>query len=207
MSVCTAFAGVFTGAGEGRRDVHRLAERDEDTPAKPLASRETEPDRNDREASRGVRLVAERDPRRPRLDLLPVRLRAGGALGVDGNEPSAVEGRLARGEHLHVALSPASIVRPPVHRNRSERQQGPRDDGIAKEPSGREVLHLPWEQRSHEQRVDQVVRVVDAEQHRTRARDPFGVPDLDALEEEPHPEARHHPHDGIERVHDPRSSR
>ena len=73
--------------GEVRRDVDRLAERDEDTPAEPLAGLEAEPDRHDGEAPRGVRLVTERDPRRARLDPLHVRLRAGGAFGIDGDEP------------------------------------------------------------------------------------------------------------------------
>src|SRR5919106_1220549 len=61
---------LLTVAGEVRRDVNRLAERDEDAPAEPLASRETESDRHDPEASRSVRLIAERDPRSARLDPL-----------------------------------------------------------------------------------------------------------------------------------------
>jgi hypothetical protein len=43
--------------------------------------------------------------------------------------------------------------------------------------------------------------MVDAEEHRTHARYPLGVPDLDALEEEPDPEPRDHPDDGVEGVH------
>jgi hypothetical protein len=50
--------------GEVRRDVDRLAERDENAAAEPLAGLETEPYRHDREAPGGVNLVAERDPRR-----------------------------------------------------------------------------------------------------------------------------------------------
>ena len=72
---------------------------------------------------------------------------------------------------------------------------------VAEERGGSEVVHLPREHRPYEQRVDQVVRMVDAEQHRTHGRYPLRVPDLDALEEKPDPEPRDHPDDDIEGVH------
>src|SRR5216110_2880354 len=79
---------------------------------------------------------------------------------------------------------------------RSEEKPG--DERVAEERGGGEVVHLPREHRPHEQRVDQVVRVVDAEENRTHARYALAVPDLDALEKEPDPEPRDHPHDGVE---------
>jgi hypothetical protein len=47
-----------------------------------------------------------------------------------------------------------------------------RNERVAEERGGREVVYLPLEHRSDEQRIDQVVRMVDAEEHRTRARHP-----------------------------------
>src|SRR5207247_10082241 len=82
---------LLTVAREVRGDVDRLAERDEDAPAEPSTGRETESDRHDREASRSVRLVTERDPGRARLDRLQVRLRRGNPFGVDGDEQASVE--------------------------------------------------------------------------------------------------------------------
>jgi len=39
---------------------------------------------------------------------------------------------------------------------------------VAEERGGGEVVHLPREHRPSAQRVDQVVRMVDAEEHRTK---------------------------------------
>src|SRR4029077_16935099 len=100
--------------GEVRRDVNRVAEGDEGTPAKPRAGLETEPYRHDDEASRGMRLVAESDPRRARLDPLQVPLRVRGAFRVNGDEPPAVECLVTRGEHLRVAVHLVRVVRLPV---------------------------------------------------------------------------------------------
>jgi len=184
--------------GEERRDVDRLAERHEDAPAEPPAGLETEPYRHDREAPRSMRLVAERDPRRARLDPLHARLRAGGAFGIDGDDPPAVERLVTRRERLDVAVHLVGVVRLPVDGNHPQGEEKPGDERVAEERGGGEVVHLPREHRPHEQRVDQVVRVVDAEENRTHARYALAVPDLDALEKEPDPEPRDHPHDGVE---------
>ncbi len=189
--------------GEVRRDGDRLAERDEDTPAEPLARLEAEPDRYDREAPRRVRLVAERDPRGARLDPLHVRHRAGGAFRINGDEPPARQGLVARREHRRVPVQLVRVGRLQVDGNHPQGDEEPRDERIAEERGGGEVVHLPREHRPHEQRVDQVVRMVDAKEHRTHAWHPLRVPDLDALEEEPDPESRDHPDDGVERVHCP----
>ena len=42
--------------------------------------------------------------------------------------------------------------------------------------------------------------MVDAEEHRARRRDAFGVADGHLAEEEPDPEARHEPHEDVEAV-------
>jgi hypothetical protein len=187
--------------GEVRRDGNRLAERDEDAPAEPLARLEAEPDRYDREAPRGVRLVAERDPRGARLDPLHVHVRAGGALGIDGDEPLAFECLVARREHLRVAVQLVRVVRLQVDGNHPQGDEEPRHERIAEERGGGEVVHLPREHRPDEQRVDQVVRMVDAEEYGAHARHPLRMPHLDALEEEPDPEPRDHPDNGVEGVH------
>ena len=105
-----------------------------------------------------MRFVAERDPRRARLDPLYVRLRVGGAFGVDGDEPPAVECLVTRREHLHVAVRLVRVVRLPVDGNHPQGVEEPRDEPVAEERGGGEVVHLPREHRPHEQRVDQVVR-------------------------------------------------
>src|SRR6267378_6999366 len=131
--------------GEVRRDGDRLAERDEDAPAEPRARVEAEPDRYDREAPGGVRLVAERDPRGARLDPLHVRRRAGGALGIDGDEPLAFECLVARREHLRVAVQLVRVVRLQVDGNHPQGDEEPRHERIAEERGGGEVVHLPRE--------------------------------------------------------------
>ena len=166
-----------------------------------LARLEGEPHRHDHEASRRLRLVAERDPCRARLDPLHARLRVGGAFGIDGDEPAAVEGLMARRERLHVPIHRVGIVLFPVDGDHTGCDEEPRDERFTKEGGGREIVHLPREHRPHQQRVDQVVRMVDAEEHGPRQGHSLRVPDLDALEEEPYPESRDGPHERIEAVH------
>src|ERR671919_19722 len=100
---------------------------------------------------------------------------------------------------LRSTLSESSVF--PVDRNHSEGDEEPCDERVAEERGGGEVVHLPREHRPREQRIEQVIRMVDAKQHRTRGRYPLGVANLDALEEEPDPEPRDRPHDGVEGVH------
>src|SRR4029453_5325875 len=157
--------------------------------------------RHDGETPGRVRLIGERDPRRARLDPLHVRLRTGDTFGIDGDEPPAVECLVTRREHFEVAVHPVRVVRLPEDGNHTQRDEEPRGKRVAEERGGGEIVHLPREDNPHEQRVDQVVRMVDAEEHRTDARYPLGVPDLDALEEEPDPESREQPDDGIEGIH------
>jgi hypothetical protein len=61
-------------------------------------------------------------------------------------------------------------------------------------------VDLPPEHCCDDQGIDQVVRVVDAEEHRVNGRDALRVPDVDRLEAEPEPEANDEPHGGIETV-------
>src|SRR5919106_1320437 len=81
---------------------------------------------------------------------------------------------------LRSTLSESSVF--PVDRNHSEGDEEPCDERVAEERGGGEVVHLPRE-------------------HRPRGRYPLGVANLDALEEEPDPEPRDRPHDGVEGVH------
>ena len=60
-----------------------------------------------------------------------------------------------------------------------------------------EEVDLPPERRRNDQGVDQVVRVVEAEEHRA-GRDVLRVADVDALEAEPEPEPDDEPYGGIE---------
>jgi hypothetical protein len=110
-----------------------------------LRGLETKPYRYDREAPRGARLVAERDPRRARLDPLQVCLRAGGTFRIDGDEPPAVECLGAPRERLHVAVYLVRVVRLPVDGNHPQGDEEPRDERVAEERGGGEVVHLPRE--------------------------------------------------------------
>ena len=158
---------LLTVDGRARRDGDRLTEGDEDAPAEPFAGLEAESYWHEREAPGGVRLVAKRDPRRARLDPLHVRLRAGRAFGVDGDEPPPVECLVTRREHLYVPVHLVRSVCPAVDRNHPQRDEASCDERVPEERGGSEVVHLPRENRPQQQRVDQVVRMVDAEEHRT----------------------------------------
>jgi hypothetical protein len=61
-------------------------------------------------------------------------------------------------------------------------------------------VDLAGQHGAHQQRVDQVVRVVDAEEDRPSGGHALGVPDLDGLEEEPQPESCDPPDGGVEAV-------
>jgi hypothetical protein len=145
--------------------------------------------------------IAQRDPRRARLDPLHVRLGPRGAFGINCDEPPAVKRLVTRREQLPVAVSSVRVVRSPVHGNHAQCNEEPRAEAVPEERGGGKVVHLARDDRAHEQRIDQVVRVIDAEQHRTRKRYALQMPDLHALEEEPDPESRDHPHDGVEGIH------
>jgi len=126
--------------GEVRRDVDRLAAGDEDAPAEPLAGLEAEPHRHEREAPRSVRFVAKRDPRGPCLDSLHVRLRVGNALRVDGDEPPVIECLMTRREHFQVTPHLVRVVRLEIHGNHPQGREEPRDERVAEERGGGEVV-------------------------------------------------------------------
>src|SRR5437870_12461014 len=58
-----------------------------------------------------------------------------------------------------------------------------------------------WDGAADQQRVDEVVGVVDAEEHGAVGGDALGVADVHRSEEEPEPEARDRAHGAIEAVH------
>ena len=61
-------------------------------------------------------------------------------------------------------------------------------------------MDLAPEHGPDQQRVDEIVRMIDAEQHGTYAGDTLGMSYVHRLEEEPHPEARDGPDASIEGV-------
>ena len=79
--------------------------------------------------------------------------------------------------------------------------QEARDQWITEHRRRGEEVDLPPERCRHDQGIDQVVWMVDAEEHRAVGRDPLGVPEVDGFEEEPEGETNDEPHGGIESVH------
>jgi len=63
-----------------------------------------------------------------------------------------------------------------------------------------EEVDLPLERCRNDQGIDQVVWMVDAEEHRAVSRDVLRMPYVDGLEAEPEPEPNDEPHGGIETV-------
>ena len=71
---------------------------------------------------------------------------------------------------------------------------------IAEQRGRGQVVDLAGEHGAHQERVDQVVRVVDAEEHGPAARDDVRAADVHPLPEEPHPEAADEPDAPVEPV-------
>jgi hypothetical protein len=147
-----------------------------------------------------ARLVAQRDAGGAALDALDVRLGMRRAFGVHRNEAAALERLEAGGKCFRIRVHLVRVVLLPVHGDRPARTQETGNQWVAEEPRRGEVVDLPLERGPDDQRIDQVVRVVDAEEHRARGRDALGVPDVDGLEAEPEPEPNDEPHGGIEAV-------
>src|SRR6185295_1415252 len=167
----------------------RLAERDPDVAAEGLAGLEGDAHRDEdegRPAPRG--LVVERDARGTGPDPLDAALGMGRALRVDADEPSALEGPEAGGERVRVAIHLAGIVLLAVDGDRPAGGEEAGHQGIAEQGRGRQVVDLPREDAADQQGVDQVVRVVDAEEHGARGRHQVRPDNVDVLEEEPEPE-------------------
>ena len=149
----------------------------------------------------GCCLVAERDARRAGLDALHARLGVRGALGVDRDHAALVEGPVARVEDVGVAVHLVGIVLLAIDRDRARRAQKAREEGIAEERRRGQVVDFPRHDRAHQHRVDEVVRMIHAEEHGTPLGHALAMVGVDALEQEPHPEPRDPPDRLIEAVH------
>ena len=113
---------------------------------------------------------------------------------------SEIAGRLAvqaGARHLEKPHGGRGVLLP-VHGNGPAREQEARDERVPEEGRGGEEVHLPIERGGDQQRVDEVVRVIDAEEHRPRLGHPVGVAHVHRLEEEPDAEAGQRPHRGVE---------
>src|SRR5205823_890819 len=149
---------------------------------------------------RPARLVLERDAGRSGLDALHPRLRVGRALGIDPDESPALERFEARAKGVRVLVHLARAILPSMNRDGATGRQEPRDQRVPEQLRRGEVVDLAAKHGSDEERVDQVVRVVDAEEYRAGRRHVDGAAHLDALPEEPEPEASDRPHGGVEWV-------
>src|SRR6185369_13715085 len=78
-------------------------------------------------------------------------------------------------------------------------------EGLAEERGRGEVMHLAANDGANEERVDEVVRMIDAEEHRSRRGHVLGMVHVDGLEEEPQPELRDRAHAAVEAIHTVRS--
>ena len=123
-----------------------------------------------------------------------------GALGIDPDDVPAREGIPARRARVGVLVHLVGIVLLPVHRYGSAGAEKPRHDGIAEERSGGEVMDLAREHGADEQRIDQVVGMVHAQEHGAARGDLLPAPDVHLLEEEPDPEAADETDDRVEPI-------
>ena len=188
---------------------NRLPEGDEHPAPEGLPGLEGEPDRNQDERRSGVRtsgclggrsrrLVVESDPRRARLDSLDASLGVRGALGIDREHVAGGESLTGRGERLGVAIGPVRVVLPPVDGDGAGAGQEAGEDRVPEERGVGEVVDLPWQCRRDQERVDQVVGMVDAEENGAPRRDAPCLAHGHLAEEEPDPEARREPQEGVE---------
>src|SRR5262249_41137729 len=112
----------------------------------------------------------------------------------------------ARREGIRVLVRPGGIaggtgiVLLPVHGHCAAGRQKACDDRVPEQGRRRQVVDLAREDGANDERVDEVVRVVDAEEYRPPRGDSLGRVHVDALPEEPEPEARGAPHHHIEGV-------
>ena len=169
-------------------------------PRNDLRASKVRPTGTSASAPRPLRLVGEGDAGRARLDPLHPGLRVRRALGVDGDHAARVEGGVAGGEGVRVAIHLVRVVLPPVHGDGSCRVQEARHERIAKQRGGGHVVHLAREHGRHDQRVDEVVGMVAAEEHGAAGGHALEVAHVDALEEEPQPEAPDGADDAVEAI-------
>ena len=62
----------------------------------------------------------------------------------------------------------------PVHGDGAAREQEACDERVPEERGGGQEVHLSLQRGGHQERVDEVVRVIDAEEHRPDVGDPVG---------------------------------
>ena len=146
-------------------------------------------------------LEAEGDARGARLDALHARLGVRGPFRVDRDEPSGGQRVEARRERRDVLVHLVGIVLTPVDGDGAHAEEKPREELVAEERGRGEVVDLARHHGPHDERVDEVVRVVDAEQHGAPRRDTLAVPDAHAPEEEPDPETRDPTDERVRAIH------
>ena len=183
------------------RDRHRRTERREHVAAERVPRLEGEADRDHGEPPRVLVLELERDPRRAGLDALHARFRVCRAFGIDRDELAGGERVGDSGERLDVLVHLRRVVLPPVDRNDAHRAQEAAEQRVPEERRRREVVNLARHGGTDHERVDEVVRMVDAEQDGARPRHALGMAHARAPEEEPEPEAREAAHERVAAVH------
>ena len=94
----------------------------------------------------------------------------------------------------------SGVIRLPVDGNRAARGEESSEQGMAEQRRRREIVHGARQHGADQQRIDQVVRMVDAQQHRATCGHAFGVPHVDPLEEEPEPEAADRANHAVEAI-------
>ena len=193
---------LAVGVGIGVQRQPR-AERDEHTRAKRLARLEGEAHGHHGQRARMRGLPRQRDARGACLELLHARLRVRGPLRIDGDQRAVPEGGRARGEGLRVLVGRGvrSLVLLSPHGDGAGRAEEARDERVLEEGGGGEVVHLAPHGSADDERVDEVVGVVDAEEHRPLMGHALRTAHVDRLEEEPQPEPRDRAHGPVEAVH------
>ena len=144
--------------------------------------------------------MAQRDAGRAALDALDARLGMRRAFGIDRNEATALERLETGGKCFRIRIHPVRVVLLPAHGDRPARTQETGDQWVTEHRRGGEEVDLPPERCRDDQGIDQVVRVIDAEEHRAVGRDALRMPDVNGLEAEPEPEPNDEPHGSIEAV-------
>ena len=145
--------------------------------------------------------MGERDACRARLDALDARFCVRRPLGVDRDQAPLGERRGARRERVDVRVQRSWVVPFAIDGDRPAGPEEPRDERVTEERGGGEVVDLPPHGGADQQRVDQVVRVVDAEEHRAGVGHPLGMAWVHRLEEEPEPEASGRADEPVEPIH------
>ena len=120
-----------------------------------------------------------------------------GALGVDREHTAGGERLPGRGEGLRVAIRPVRVVLAPVDRNGAGTGQETGEDRVPEERGVGDVVDLSRQGRRDQEGVDQVVGMVDAEEHRAPRWDAPCLAHGHLAEEEPDPEARREPQEGV----------